>query len=461
MRFFKRMQEKKHLRQWLITLLILLTSGITGVSGVAAQADDTVQLTVIAPALNVRSGPGDTWFIIGRLQPGDTATVNGQNSATGWLQVRLSNGLVGWINGSPSYVNLNGNTSNIPEIAAPVLPDWMRTLSAATIANSPAPPAELSGTIVFQTVSGGPIYTVNADGSGLRYLTTGIDPALSPDGSRVAFTRWEGVQDGVFGNVWIIDTDSGNEYTILDDVRQPKSPTWSPEGTQITISMQQGGWLEPKDVCGHEKPPEKAYDIERFPGGLICYTLPPNPYWGLRVVDVATGAFEDLPRDDHAISPTWDPANAWQVVYDGDKSLMGMDITRDTTWAIANDIADHSPVFSPDGSKIAVSYRQDNHWEIHTINPDGSERTRLTETPLSATIAQRIAGEDVTLWNNTAPAWSPDGASIAFLTDRTGAWEIWVMNSDGSNQRPLFAAGTSADLTFTYHDMDERVLSWQ
>jgi hypothetical protein len=39
-----------------------------------------------------------------------------------------------------------------------------------------------SGTIVFQTVSGGSIYAVDADGSNLRYLTTGMDPALSPDG---------------------------------------------------------------------------------------------------------------------------------------------------------------------------------------------------------------------------------------------------------------------------------------
>ncbi len=47
-----------------------------------------------------------------------------------------------------------------------------------------------TGTIVFQTVSGGPIYAIDASGSNLRYLTTGIDPALSPQGDRVAFTRW-------------------------------------------------------------------------------------------------------------------------------------------------------------------------------------------------------------------------------------------------------------------------------
>jgi hypothetical protein len=39
-----------------------------------------------------------------------------------------------------------------------------------------------NGTVVFQTVSGGPIYTVNSNGQNLSFLTTGMDPALSPDG---------------------------------------------------------------------------------------------------------------------------------------------------------------------------------------------------------------------------------------------------------------------------------------
>jgi Tol biopolymer transport system component len=36
-----------------------------------------------------------------------------------------------------------------------------------------------------------------------------------------------------------------------------------------------------------------------------------------------------------------------------------------------------------------------------------------------------------------APSWSPDGSKIAFMSDRDGNWEIYVMDSDGSGQTRL------------------------
>lgn len=344
----------------------------------------------------------------------------------------------------------------------------------------------LTGTIVFQTVSGGPIYAINADGSHLRQLTTGMDPALSPDGKWVAFTRWEGTGDGAFGSLWVINVDGTGERQVQSFVRQPKSPTWSPDGTQVAVDMQHGGWVQPKRVCGHGGPPpgSGAYDIEVIREGphefKICFTLPPNPYWGLEVVNVASGDFQDQPSSSHAFSPTWDPAQAWHLVYKGDLGLVSLDINRQTSWALTNDVNDHSPAFSPDGSKIAVAYWQTDHWDVQVmpapgtqapwpagasqdgqVNADGSERTRLTETTLNTLAAQINGGEAPHSFNNTAPAWSPDGSQIAFLTDRNGPWEIWVMHADGSNQRPLFPAGTLDGVTLQYHNVDERVLSWR
>jgi hypothetical protein len=334
-----------------------------------------------------------------------------------------------------------------------------------------------TGTIVFQTVSGGPIYTVEPDGSNLRYLTTGMDPALSPDGQQVAFTRWEGSGHGAFGSLWMIDLDGSGERMIVGDVRQPKAPVWSPDGRQIAISSQEGGRLQPESKCGRGLPSEPLLadsdgdyfrvvveiDDDGEVETKLCYTLAPHPFWGLRLVDVDTGAFQDLPGDLFSYAPAWDPANDWHLVYDGEQGLVNLDFTRSegATWPLTDDVHDHAPVFSPDGSQIAVSYWQHDHWDIHTMNADGSGRTRLTKTPLRAVVEARINGGQGQAWNNVAPAWSPDGNQIAFLTDRTGRWEVWIMNADGSNQKPLFPAEVQDQIEISYESVDERVLSWK
>jgi hypothetical protein len=75
--------------------------------------------------------------------------------------------------------------------------------------------------------------------------------------------------------------------------------------------------------------------------------------------------------------------------------------------------------------------------EIQTINPDGTEQRNLTNTP---------AGD----YN---PAWSPDGLTILFESERLNppAPELWAMNADGSNPRPLIVNGTPSDRPFAYH----------
>ena len=60
--------------------------------------------------------------------------------------------------------------------------------------------------------------------------------------------------------------------------------------------------------------------------------------------------------------------------------------------------------------------------DIYVMEADGKHQTRLTDDP----------GDDV------SAQWSPQGNRIAFLSDRRGGgYEIYLMNADGSNQRPL------------------------
>jgi Tol biopolymer transport system component len=356
--------------------------------------------------------------------------------------------------------------------------------SPAATSSSQAQPSRqpastgLPGQLVFQTHSGGDIYFINADGSGLRRLTHGLDPQLSPDGSRVAFTRWEPEYE-----LFTINTDGSGETAWASGWRQMKSPTWSADGARLVVSYQSGGRLEDEirrinlvNAARNEqgvRVPAQARDVE-LEGDTLSYRLPMDAHWYLLQVDLTSGQLDTLPAGQYAYSPTWHPTDPNRLLYTvGSRGIALYDAQSQAAGPVTTDGNDRAPVLSPDGSRVAVSYNQSGHWEVHTFNLDGSHRQRLTETPLSV-LAERtvlqtqpVAGKERVVapeqpnWNNAAPAWSPDGLQLAFMTDRTGRWEMWLMNADGSNQRPMFPNGQLDGLTFHYNGVDERMLSWQ
>lgn len=435
--------------RWTFSVMAVVVLLITPVG--AAYAADGPTLTVAVAALNLRQGPGTGYTIVDVLRSGETGIATGRDAAGAWLQAQMSGGRTGWVYGE--FVTLSGEAGALPVIQA------VPTTAAAAPA-SRAAPAPAGNTIVFQTSSGGVIYAMNADGSGLRRLTTGMDPALSPDGRLVAFTRWSGSSTGALGDLWVIGVDGGGERKVLGDVQQPKSPVWAADGKTIIFNIQRGIAMGRATCFPKEFPlPPEADEIE-VRGDLVCFRVA-DPLWRLRAVDVATGAYRDVPGDVKSKAPTLDPVNGWRVVYVGERGLVNLDVTRGNTWFLTDDAQDHTPTFSPDGRKIAVSYRQTDHWEVHTMNADGTGRVRLTATPTAVLIEQQLKGQSPRSWNNAAPAWSPDGKRIAFLSDRNGAWEIWVMNADGSNQRLLLPASALGGNQIRYDGMEERVISWR
>ncbi len=141
-----------------------------GPAAAPALAADGPQLTVKVATLNLRQGPGTNYPVVGKLTQGAQAAIIGRNAAGDWYQVRPAGGSTGWVTGAPALVQVTGDLTAVPVVSAPV--------------PAAQPAGKSAGTIVLQTASGGPIYATNADGSNLRYLTTGIDPALYPMGER-------------------------------------------------------------------------------------------------------------------------------------------------------------------------------------------------------------------------------------------------------------------------------------
>jgi Tol biopolymer transport system component len=316
-------------------------------------------------------------------------------------------------------------------------PEVVATQAPATLVTEQVSTGGLEGRFVFQVATGGDIYTVNADGSGLRRLTYGMDPDWSPDGSQVTFSRWTEP-----GGIYTINADGSGERLLLNS-GVARAPVWSPDGTQIAFYFQTEGMTAPSRMCMGEE----------------CRTMPGHiqTEWHVGVVDVADGYLHQPYVDRFSFSPTWSADGEW-LVYDGGDSgaipseLHGLCLTTvegPNNTVLTGNTNDHFPVWSPDGTRIVFMHWQHDHWEIYIMNADGGDRHPLTSS--SNYVKPRP--------NNVSPAWSPDGQQIVFLSDRKGEWEFFVMDADGSNQHQILGDVTDA-LDIQYSAVYERVISW-
>ncbi len=413
-------------------------------------------------AVQTYYGPGIYHDMAGTLAIKTLVWVLGLDDTRSWALVKpIPGSSAAW---APiNYLKIGGRWADLPvaryEGEGPKAEE-------APVAGNQLPITPPKNIIVFQRSSGGDIMVIKPDGSGLRRLTSGIDPVLSPDGQTVAFTRWQGET----GSLWLINIDGSHERQVMDNIKQAKGPDWAPDGRQIVLNFQQGGRLDFEQECvklkagSRPRPPRNAKDFEfKLTDDFepqLCYTIPPDEHWSLKVVNLADGSSKDVDGGTYAFRPAWDPGQPWRIVSDGGRGLLELDVNRDYRHSLTDEVGDGSPVFSPDGRFMAVSLGREGGgqgYDIFRLNANGTGRVRLTETPLWESAAP---GQD-RLWNNVAPAWSPDGAQIAFLTDRTGRWEIWVMNTDGANPHPLFSDKVNSELQLNYNFVDERMLSWR
>jgi TolB protein len=175
------------------------------------------------------------------------------------------------------------------------------------------------------------------------------------------------------------------------------------------------------------QPPTQWITFETERGELNDYEVFVMATDGSRVSNLSNSWADD-------VAPVWSPdgrriafvsfrdtlAGRWDLG-PGSICVMGFDPVSGQGGGNARCLTDKEgkdgwPTWSPDGGRIAFESDRSGNWDIWVMNADGSGLTNLSRSP-----------ED-----ELYPAWSPDGQKIAFTSKRSGNLDVWVMNIDGS-----------------------------
>ena len=253
------------------------------------------------------------------------------------------------------------------------------------------------------------LYTVNTDGGLPRRIilpTAGLS-SYSPDGKKIAFNRnsresrtWKRYKGGMAQNIWIYDFDANDTRQITDWIGSDNFPMWS--GDKIYYNSDRSGRLQiwvhdtisgqHRQVTDHDE-----YDVKNPSHGpdAIVYENGGRLY----VLDLATEQTRKVTVSlfsDHVLTR---PA----IKNVGDR-ISGGDL-------------------SPDANRAVLAARGD----IFTLPAEKGNIRNLTVTP---GIREREA------------MWSPDGKTVAYLSDRTGEYEIWVRGADGKDKEKQLTTGS-------------------
>jgi TolB protein len=139
------------------------------------------------------------------------------------------------------------------------------------------------------------------------------------------------------------------------------------------------------------------------------------------------------------LNPAWSPDaraiayTSWRRVASGGQpdillSYIYQGLLETPTKGIGSN---YLPAFSPDGTRIAFMSNRDGNTELYVVNRDGSGARRLTNHPAT----------------DGSPTWSPSGAQIAFASDRTGGSspQLYLINADGTGLQRLPVPDSYAD----------------
>ena len=289
------------------------------------------------------------------------------------------------------------------------------------------------------------LYSMRADGTDMRQLTvSGTDnfnPAWSPDGTRILFISDRDGDDELF----VMEAEGSNERQLTDNDTDEIGPAWSPDGTRVVFTTVSEALASVIRLDSDEGPPA----VELLTG--------PN----IQTWDLA-----------------WSP-DGKHILFIGDSregrtDLHVMEADGSRVRRLTEDLADEQrAIWSPDSTQILFVSHHNHQYDIflaksidepkaYIIQPQLEELSKETKTknaepkdtrptiasinPCNSTTSSHredTAWDLVTVpitdnsYNDATGDWSPDGTQIVFSSFREGDREIYVINADGSGERPL------------------------
>jgi TolB protein len=227
------------------------------------------------------------------------------------------------------------------------------------------------------------IYVMNADGSGVRQLTSNLNPSFyyaefpdwSADGKQIAF-------DVNSRTLYAVNDNGGGLTALTNDASiVHEFPSWAPDRKKVAFSSNLNGFLD-------------------------VYTM-----------NADGSSPQQLTYGDADIYPAWSPDGtkiAFQRGVFGNIYVMNPDGSEQKQ--VTDTFTDELPTWSPDGTKIAFDSSRSGNNQIYVMNADGSGLIRVTN-------------DSSTDWG---AAWSPDGTKIAFASNLDGHYQIYAVKTDGS-----------------------------